>query len=116
MPAVVACSHSTSGAVLILRGFPMRSVYKFVVVVFLLTGFLGGRVYGQGGATGAISGVVVDTSGASIADAEVQIMDSRTDTLARKVTAGPDGAFTVTLLPPGPSSLLANKSGFSQPR
>src|ERR1700730_7709536 len=102
MPLVVACSHSTAGAVLILRGFPMRSVYKFVVVVFLLTGFLGGQVYGQGGATGAISGVVVDTTGASIADAEVQITDSRTETLA--------------LLPPGTYYLLVNKSGFSQSR
>src|SRR6202030_2749403 len=114
--AVVACSHSTPGAVLILRGVPMRSVYKFAAVVFLLTGFLGGQVYGQGGATGAISGVVVDTTGASIADAEVQITDSRTETLARKITAGADGSFTVTLLPPGTYYLLVNKSGFSQSR
>src|SRR3984893_9450610 len=116
MPAVVAFSHSRSGAVLILRGVPMRSVYKFVVVVFLLTGFWGGQIYGQGGATGAISGVVVDTSGASIADAEVQITDSRTDTLARTLTAGSDGAFTVTLLPPGTYYVLVNKPGFSQSR
>src|SRR3984957_14804577 len=101
-----ACSPPTSGAVLILRGFPMRRVYKFVVVVFLLTGFLGGQGYGQGGATGAISGVVVDSSGASIADAEVQITASRTETLARKITAGADGSFTVTLLPPGTYYLL----------
>ena len=94
----------------------MRRVYKFAVVVFLLTGFSSGQVYGQGGATGAISGVVVDSSGASIADAEVQITDRRTETLARKITAGPDGSFTVTLLPPGTYYLLVNKSGFSQSR
>src|SRR6202011_2329063 len=98
------------------EGVPMRSASRFAVVVFLLTGLAAGRVYGQGGATGAISGVVVDTSGASIADAEVQIMDSRTDTLARKITTGPDGTFTVTLLPPGTYYLLVNKSGFSQSR
>src|ERR1700693_1894276 len=91
-------------------------VHKFAVLVFLLTGFSAGQLYGQGGATGAISGVVVDTSGASIADADVKIMDGRTDTLARKVTAGPDGAFTVTLLPPGAYYLLVNKPGFSQSR
>ena len=62
----------------------MRSVSRLAVVVLLLTGISAGEVYGQGGATGAISGVVVDTSGASIADAEVQIVDSRTDALARK--------------------------------
>ena len=94
----------------------MRGVYKFAILVFLLAGFSADRVYGQGGATGAISGVVVDTSGASIADAEVQIMDSRTDTLARKLTAGSDGAFTVTLLPPGTYYVLVNKPGFSQSR
>src|ERR1700688_4577683 len=94
----------------------MRGVYKFAAVVFLLTGFLTGQIYGQGGATGAISGVVVDTSGASIADAEVQITDSRTETLARKITTGADGSFTVTLLPPATYYLLVNKSGFSQAR
>ncbi len=93
----------------------MRSVYKFVVVV-LLTGFLSGQVYGQGGATGAISGEVVDSSGASIADAEVQIVDSRNDALARKITTGTDGSFTVTLLPPGAYYMLVNKPGFSQSR
>src|SRR6202047_2606479 len=94
----------------------MRGVYKFAVLVFLLTGFSADQLYGQGGATGAISGVVVDSSGASIADAAVQIMDSRTDTLARTLTAGSDGAFTVTLLPPGTYYVLVNKPGFSQSR
>jgi hypothetical protein len=94
----------------------MRNVFKFVVVVFLLTGFMAGRVCAQGGATGAISGVVVDSSGASIADAEVQIIDSRTDSLARKVSAASDGAFAVTLLPPGTYYIVVNKSGFSQAR
>jgi hypothetical protein len=94
----------------------MRSISKFALVVFLLSGFLAGRLHGQGGATGAISGEVVDTSGASIADAEIQIMDSRTDQLARKLTSGSDGAFTATLLPPGAYYVVTNKSGFSQVR
>src|ERR1700704_938373 len=94
----------------------MRGVYKFAVLVFLLAGFSADQVYGQGGATGAISGVVVDTSGARIAEAEGQSMASRTDALARKLTAGSDGAFTVTLLPPGTYYVLVNKPGFSQSR
>src|SRR6202162_4707022 len=94
----------------------MRGVYKFAVIVSLLAGFLAGRTYGQGGATGAISGVIVDTSGARIADAESKIMNSRTDALARNLTVGPDGAFTVTLLPPGTYYVLVNKPGFSQSR
>ncbi len=41
-----------------LREIPMRSLYKLAVLVFLSSGLLVGRAYGQGGATGAISGVV----------------------------------------------------------
>ena len=94
----------------------MRSIYKFALVVFLLSGLTAGRAFGQGGATGAISGEVVDSSGATIADAEVQITDSRTDALARKVIAGSDGSFAVTLLPPGTYYIVVNKPGFSQAR
>src|SRR5450432_3636085 len=93
----------------------MRSASRFALVVLLFS-FFTGRAFGQGGATGAISGVVVDSSGASIADAEVQIIDSRTDQLARKVTSGSDGAFAATLLPPGAYYVVTNKSGFSQAR
>jgi hypothetical protein len=72
------------------------------------------RAYGQGGATGAISGVVVDSSGAAVGDAEVQVIDTRTQLLARKVPTNVDGAFTVTLLPPGTYSVVVNKSGFAE--
>ena len=94
----------------------MRSLYKFALVVFLLSGLLAGRTCAQGGATGAISGQIVDSSGASIADAEVQIFDRATDLLARKVSAGSDGSFAVTLLPPGTYYIVVNKPGFSQAR
>jgi hypothetical protein len=73
-------------------------------------------MYAQGGATGAISGVVEDTSGASIAGAEVQIFDSRTDAVVRKLSSAPDGSFTATLLPPGTYYVVVNKAGFSQAR
>src|SRR6266478_5810752 len=64
----------------------MRSFHIFLVVL-LLSGVLGGtRAYGQGGATGAISGVVADT----------------------------DGSFVATLLSPGTYYVVVNKSGFSE--
>jgi hypothetical protein len=72
--------------------------------------------YGQGGATGAISGVVADTSGGSVAGAEVQIIDTRTEVAARKLPTNADGAFTATLLPPGNYYALVNKPGFAQAR
>jgi len=94
----------------------MRSVYRFLVVVFLLSGLIAGRAFAQGGATGAISGVVVDSSGGSIADAAVEIFDSRTDLQVRKLNSASDGTFTATLLPPGTCYVVVNKPGFAQSR
>src|SRR5712664_896967 len=92
----------------------MRSTHKFIIAV-LLWGVLGGtRAYSQGGATGAISGVVADTGGGSVAGAEVQIIDTRTETLARKLTTASDGSFAAPLLPPGTYYVVVNKSGFSE--
>ena len=78
----------------------MRSVYRVLVVIGLAIMFRGGTcVYGQGGATGAISGSVVDTSGGSVAGADVQIIDVRTEVVVRRVPTGSDGSFVVALLP-----------------
>src|SRR5438067_5212658 len=82
-----------------------------LVVTVLLVGHV---AYGQGGATGAITGSVVDASGGSVAGAEVQIIDTRTDVVVRKLPTGSDGSFVVPLLPPGTYSVVVNKSGFSQ--
>jgi len=93
----------------------MQRTSKLLVgVVFLFVMLLGGRAFAQGGATGAISGVVQDTSGATIADAEVQIIDISTDQVTRKVPTGSDGTFVVTLLPPGTYTLVVNKAGFAE--
>lgn len=93
----------------------MRNFYRFLFVVLLLAGTLyGRRAYGQGGATGAISGVVVDTTGGSVAGAEVQIIDKRTEAIVRKLSTGSDGSFVATLLPPGTYSVVVNKPGFSE--
>src|SRR5229473_1723147 len=90
---------------------------KYLLGAFLLAIFSlsSGRVlYGQGGATGAISGQVVDSSGSSIADAEVQIMNSATEALVRKIPTTAEGTFVATLLPPGSYSVVVNKPGFSE--
>ena len=93
----------------------MRGIHKFIVAALLLSGVLGGmRAYGQGGATGAISGVVADTGGGSVAGADVQIIDTRTEAVARRLTTGSDGSFVATLLPPGTYYVVVNKSGFSE--
>jgi hypothetical protein len=45
--------------------------------------------FGQGGATGAINGTVLDTNGGSVADAEVQIIRASTEAVVRKMNTGP---------------------------
>ena len=81
----------------------------------MLAGMLAGKnAYGQGGATGAISGVVIDSSGGFIADADVQIINARTESMVRKVATNSDGIFVGTLLPPGNYIVVVNKSGFGE--
>src|SRR5262249_24329018 len=90
---------------------------QFTLGVFLAAWMVlvSGRPAGaQGGATGAISGSVIDSSGSSVADAEVQIISNATAALVRKIPTAADGSFVATLLPPGTYSVIVNKSGFSQ--
>jgi hypothetical protein len=93
----------------------MPSIHRFLAALLVLMGILISTLaYGQGGATGAISGTVVDTSGGSVAGAEVQIIDTRTESLARKVPTNTDGSFVAALLPPGTYVVVVNKSGFAE--
>src|SRR2546425_2415565 len=93
----------------------MRGIHRLLAVVLVLVGILTSTcAYGQGGATGAIIDAVVDTSGGSVAAAEVQIIDTRTESLARKVSTNADGSFVAPLLPPGTYIVVVNKSGFAE--
>ena len=93
----------------------MKGFIRFFFLFLLVGGFLGTQaVYGQGGATGAISGTVLDVNGGSVADADVQIIDARTDLLSRKLSTGAEGSFVATLLPPGNYHVVVNKSGFAE--
>src|SRR4051794_2186919 len=93
----------------------MREVYKIFGAILLLACLVLGNVtYGQGGATGAIAGAVIDTSGASISGAEVQIISASTESVIRKLSTNSDGEFVATLLPPGNYQVVVNKSGFGQ--
>ena len=80
--------------------------------LFLAGGFVA-QSFAQGGATGAITGTVQDTSGASIANAQVRITNQATRTLERTVQTGPDGSFTAPLLPVGSYSLDISSAGFA---
>src|SRR6266480_1862329 len=109
-----SCPQTRSRGVPSLGGV-MRMVYRVLSTAVLVVGLLGSPcAYGQGGATGAISGSVVDTTGGSVAGADVQISNTRTEAVVRKLPTASDGSFVVPLLPPGIYSVMVNKSGFSQ--
>jgi Carboxypeptidase regulatory-like domain/TonB dependent receptor len=93
----------------------MKGIIQVVLILFLgLSAAFSSVAYGQGGATGAISGGVVDINGGTVADADVQITSKATQILVRHLNTASDGAFLVTLLPPGNYVVTVNKSGFSE--
>jgi hypothetical protein len=63
-------------------------------------------------ATGAISGVVSDASGAALPGASVTVVNSGTGQ-TRTATAGTEGFYTVPLLQPGTYRVTASLQGFS---
>ncbi|MGB9431849.1 MAG: carboxypeptidase-like regulatory domain-containing protein, partial [Candidatus Acidiferrum sp.] len=94
----------------------MNGIIRSMILLILLVAGIAfsPRAYGQGGATGAISGTVVDVNGGSVAGADVQIINTATGLLVRQMTTTADGSFLVTLLPPATYYVVVNKSGFSE--
>lgn len=93
----------------------MRGIIRAVFFPFFAVGLLYSPLArGQGGATGAISGTVVDVNGGTVADADVQIINSATVLLVRHMNTETDGSFLATLLPPATYYVVVNKSGFSE--
>ncbi len=93
---------------------PTYSIRFVVLSLVALT--LSLQAFGQGGATGAITGTVQDPSGAFIANAEVRITNQETNLLERSVQTGADGTFTAPLLPVGTYRIGVHAAGFSEAR
>ena len=85
---------------------------KLVILTLIAIAFAA-PAFGQGGATGAITGTVQDPSGAVVASAEVRITNQDTNVLERTVTTGPDGTFTAPLLPVGTYTVGVQSGGFA---
>jgi Carboxypeptidase regulatory-like domain/TonB dependent receptor len=69
--------------------------------------------YGQGGATGAIGGAVLDTKGEPIANAQVEIRVAGSSSALRTVFADGSGNFTVASLPVNSYDVVVSATGFS---
>jgi hypothetical protein len=89
----------------------MTRMRSFVVLMLLVL-CLGSLAFAQGGATGAISGVVQDASGAVIANAKVNVTSEATGELLRQLKTDASGLFNVTLLPVGNYTVEVNAAGF----
>ncbi len=88
--------------------------YSIRLVILSLIAFtLAAQAFGQGGATGAITGTVQDPSGAVIANAEVRITNQDTNVMERTVTTAADGTFTAPLLPVGTYTVSVQSAGFA---
>jgi hypothetical protein len=70
--------------------------------------------FGQGGPTGAISGIVLDSSGGAVPGAEVQIVDVPTGQMLRKTVTNSDGQFIEPLLPASTYNIVVDAHGFAQ--
>src|SRR5437899_12340419 len=80
-----------------------------ILVVCLL-----GQAFAQGGATGAITGTVLDQTGAVVANADVRIINQDTGTVARSTKTDPTGSFTATLLPVANYTVDITNGGFRE--
>ena len=89
----------------------MTSLRNSLAVFFFLA-CLCEMLFAQGGATGAIGGVVQDASGAVIANARISIGSEATGEVVRQVTSDASGLFTATLLPVGDYTVEVEAAGF----
>jgi len=74
------------------------------------------RAFAQGGATGAITGTVQDSTGAVVANADVRIINQDTGEVSRTTKTDASGSFTATLLPVGAYTVSISSTGFQEGR
>ena len=80
----------------------------------LLPALLAAMVWAQGGATGAMTGQVLDPSGAVVPGATVKITNHATGQVARTVKTDASGSFTALLLPVASYDVTVSAPGFAQ--
>jgi len=88
--------------------------FKNQVALFLIVFCAAVGAWAQGGATGAISGVVQDATGAFVPGATVEIVNTATGTTARTVTTDKNGEFAALLLPVGTYEAKVRAANFAE--
>ena len=77
---------------------------------FLCLALLPLTAYGQ--ATGQVTGVVTDSSGAVVPNTAIELTNEETGQV-RLVNSGPNGSYIIPLLPPGKYKMKATRAGFN---
>ena len=88
----------------------MRALKDFFSSLFLVVVCFSSTALGQQ-TTGAISGAVVDPSGAAVSGATVQVTGEGTN-ISRSVVSDASGRYAVDLLPVGDYSVKVSNPGF----
>ncbi|HEV2616652.1 MAG TPA: carboxypeptidase-like regulatory domain-containing protein [Candidatus Acidoferrales bacterium] len=84
---------------------------RHVLFAWAILLFVGSGAMGQTSGTGAITGTIVDPSGAAIVGAVVGVTNTSTQ-LVRTLRSGSDGDYQVSLLPPGNYTVTVSAPGF----
>lgn len=95
-------------------GAEMLRLKKAAATLLILC--MGGYLFAQGGANGAIEGRVQDVSGAEIAGAKVEIISEETNQPVRQLTTDSTGLFSAVFLPVGTYSIEVSATGFAATR
>src|SRR5215472_8923717 len=90
----------------------VRSLVRSWPVALLSCLLLAGGALGQS-TSGSITGTVVDSAGAIIQDATVNVVSQATNSV-RVVKSNSSGVFVVTQLPPGKYDITVEKTGFKK--
>jgi hypothetical protein len=88
----------------------MKSVSRTLSFVFLLLSYHA-LALSQTASTGALTGIVIDSAGAVVADAQVKVINEATKE-TRAVASQSNGSYSVPLLPPGAYRVEFSKTGF----
>jgi hypothetical protein len=87
---------------------------KLILFLFLMTAVvIPHSADAQGGSTGAISGVVVDSKGAPVSNAQIEISAAGVAAAVRRVVTDAGGNFTIASLPVGAYEITIKATGFS---
>lgn len=85
--------------------------WLFLALIAMFAASSASSLMGQSSATGALSGIVSDASGAVIPAATVTVTSNSTGQV-RTATTGQDGSYKVNLLPPGSYQVKFEAGGF----